>query len=93
METKQLFLNEDVGQGAPIVLLHGWGSEGRFFAPIINALKDRYRLIAPNFPGCGGSEIMDSPWTLADYEDFVLEFLNKLEIKPIIKPFLLFISL
>ncbi len=72
---------EDVGQGASIVLLHGWGSEGKFFAPIMSALKDRYRLIAPNFPGCGGSEIMDSPWSLADYEDFVLEFLNKLEIK------------
>lgn len=72
---------EDVGQGEPILLLHGWGSEGRFFAPIMNALKDRYRLIAPNFPGCGGSEIMDRPWTLEDYEEFVLELLNKLEIK------------
>ncbi len=72
---------EDVGQGEPILLLHGWGSESRFFAPIINALKDRFRLIAPNFPGCGGSEIMDSPWTLADYEDFVLELLEKLNIK------------
>ncbi len=72
---------EDVGQGEAIVLLHGWGSESRFFAPIMNALKDRYRLIAPNFPGCGGSETMDTPWTLEDYEEFVLEFLNKLEIK------------
>ena len=24
---------------------------------------------------------MDSPWTLCDYEDFVLEFLQKLNIK------------
>ena len=72
---------EDVGQGTPILLLHGWGSESKHFGSIINALKDRFRLIAPNFPGCGGSETMDSPWTLCDYEDFVLEFLQKLNIK------------
>ncbi len=72
---------EETGKGEPILLLHGWGSEGRFFAPIMNAFKNRYRLIAPNFPGCGGSETMDTPWTLADYEDFVLEFMDKLEIK------------
>lgn len=72
---------EDVGEGKPILLLHGWGSESKHFACIINALKDRFRLVAPNFPGCGGSETMDTPWTLSDYEDFVLEFLNKLNIK------------
>ena len=71
----------DEGSGVPILLLHGWGSGNIAFRSIINALKDRFRLIAPDFPGCGGSETMAEPWTLTDYEDFVLEFLQKLGIE------------
>jgi len=71
----------DEGSGVPILLLHGWGSGNIAFRSIINALKDRFRLIAPDFPGCGGSETMAEPWTLTDYEDFVLEFLEKLGIE------------
>lgn len=71
----------DEGSGTPILLLHGWGSGNIAFRGIINALRDRFRLIAPDFPGCGGSETMAEPWTLSDYEDFVLEFLEKLGIE------------
>lgn len=71
----------DEGSGTPILLLHGWGSGNVAFRGIINALRDRFRLIAPDFPGCGGSETMAEPWTLSDYEDFVIEFLEKLGIE------------
>lgn len=71
----------DEGSGTPVLLLHGWGSSSDVYRGIINTLKDRCRLIAPDFPGCGKSDIMDSPWTLQNYCDFVLEFLNKLGIE------------
>lgn len=71
----------DEGNGTPILLLHGWGSGSIAFRGIINALKDGFRLIAPDFPGCGGSDTMPEPWTLTDYEDFVLELLDKLGIE------------
>ena len=71
----------DEGVGTPVLLLHGWGSSSDVYRGIINTLKDRCRLIAPDFPGCGKSDIMDRPWTLEDYSDFVLEFLRALNIE------------
>lgn len=66
----------DTGSGIPVLLLHGWGSSNSVYAGIISALGNRCRLVAPNFPGCGGSDIMSSPWTLGDYCDFVLKFIK-----------------
>lgn len=68
------------GSGAPILLLHGWGSSKEVFAGIMNTLADRYRLIAPDFPGCGASDTMKTPWTLEDYSSFVLKFMEALDI-------------
>ncbi len=67
---------EEVGSGDGILLLHGWGSSNQVYKGIMNLMKDKYRLVAPDFPGCGSSEIMKSAWTLDDYVDFVLEFMD-----------------
>lgn len=66
----------DEGEGTPVLLLHGWGSSFDVYKGIINTLKGRCRLVAPDFPGCGGSDTMKSPWTLQDYCDFVLKFMD-----------------
>lgn len=65
------------GEGLPVLLLHGWGSSFDVYKGIMTALADRCRLVAVNFPGCGNSETMKSPWTVDDYCDFVLEFMKK----------------
>ena len=67
----------DEGEGTPILLLHGWGSSFDVYKGIIATLKNRCRLVAVNFPGCGNSETMKEPWTLEDYCDFCLEFIEK----------------
>ena len=66
----------DEGQGTPVLLLHGWGSSNQVYSGFINTLKGRCRLVAPDFPGCGNSETMPEPWTLQDYCDFVLKFMD-----------------
>ncbi len=66
----------DEGEGTPVLLLHGWDSSNEVYRGFINTLKGRCRLVAPDFPGCGGSDTMKSPWTLQDYCDFVLKFMN-----------------
>ncbi len=66
----------DCGSGTPVLLLHGWGSKLDFYEGIIRSLKDNCRLVAVNFPGCGGSETMKEPWDLEDYCRFVLEFMK-----------------
>lgn len=63
------------GEGQPVLLLHGWGSSFDVYRGIINTIKNRCRLFAVNFPGCGGSDTMDTPWSLDDYCHFVLKFM------------------
>lgn len=66
------------GEGdIPVVLLHGWGSSFDVYRGIRAALSDRCKFYAVNFPGCGGSEVMKTPWNIDNYCDFVLEFLKK----------------
>ncbi len=65
----------DEGAGQPVLLLHGWGSENSVFTGIINTLKNRCRLVAPDFPGCGKSGIMSEPWDIERYADFTLKFM------------------
>ncbi len=74
------------GVGTPVLLLHGWGSSYKFYEPIIEALSDRYRVVAVNFPGCANSETMPSPWNLDDYCNFVLKFMH---LKEIVNPILI----
>ena len=66
----------DEGTGTPVLLLHGWASSCEVYKGFINTLKSRCRLVAPDFPGCGGSDIMDKPWNLEDYCNLVLKFID-----------------
>ena len=67
----------ECGEGTPVLLLHGWGSSFDVYNGIMSALSDHCRLVAVNFPGCGNSQMMETPWTLEDYCDFCLEFMEK----------------
>ena len=70
------------GEGdIPVILLHGWGSSFAVYSGIIRALSDRCRFYALNFPGCGNSQIMPSPWTLDDYCGLVKEFAKAFNIE------------
>lgn len=71
----------DEGEGTPVLLLHGWGSSNVAFRGIINTLKSRCRLVAPDFPGCGGSDTMREPWTLDTYADFILKFMAEVGLE------------
>lgn len=73
------------GNGTPVLLLHGWASSFEVYTGIINTLKDRCRVVALNFPGCGNSQAMQTPWTLDDYCNFVLKFMKAVNLEnPII---------
>ncbi len=45
----------DVGSGRAVLLLHGQPGLGRDWAAVSTLLDDRYRLIAPDRPGYGGT--------------------------------------
>jgi haloalkane dehalogenase len=49
----------DAGQGEPVVMVHGNPTSGMFFEPLIRRLRGRYRVVAPDHIGCGGSDKPD----------------------------------
>ena len=69
------------GEGIPVLLLHGWGSSFDVYKGITEALCDRCRLVAVNFPGCGNSDTMKEPWKLEDYCEFVLKFMKAVNLE------------
>lgn len=45
------------GQGEPLILLHGYTQTKHMWRPVIARLSSRYRVIAPDLPGIGDSDI------------------------------------
>jgi pimeloyl-ACP methyl ester carboxylesterase len=51
-----IFYREAGPAGAPVLLLlHGFPSSSRMYAPLMTRLADRWRLVAPDYPGFGHS--------------------------------------
>jgi pimeloyl-ACP methyl ester carboxylesterase len=48
------------GAGEPLVLLHGFPLDGSMWEDQLDALSDRFRVIAPDLRGCGGTEASES---------------------------------
>ncbi len=46
----------EAGEGAPLILLHGWPEFWATWEPVMERLADRFRLIAPDFRGFGESD-------------------------------------
>ncbi len=65
----------DEGVGPLLVLLHGWGANVELFDQIFKLASGKYRVIGPDFPGCGGSDEPQEPMDLDDYVTFVRHFL------------------
>lgn len=67
---------EQKGEGDLIVLLHGWGSNIKLFANLIELLSKKYMVVAMDMPGFGESEEPPSAWCVDDYASFVIDFLK-----------------
>jgi len=50
------FAYQDVGAGPTVILAHGSGASHRAWAPVVAALRDRYRVLTPDLLGYGRSE-------------------------------------
>lgn len=71
----------DEGAGDVVLLLHGWNAPAETYRLIIDLLSSRYRIIAPDAPGCGGSDEPPSAWTVDDFVDFTIAFAKQLGIE------------
>ena len=71
----------EAGCGAPVVLLHGIGSAARSFQAQFEGLAPRWRVLAWNAPGYGGSACFHEDWPTVDgYAEAVETWLAALSI-------------
>jgi len=48
-----------IGSGQPVMLVHGFAEDGTVWRNQIEFLKDKFKLIVPDLPGSGQSELVD----------------------------------
>lgn len=70
----------EAGDGTPVILLHGAGGTARLWRKQFGGLSSRFRLIAPDLPGFGGSEPDKAISGVRDYALFMREFMASLGI-------------
>lgn len=67
---------EEVGQGQPVIVMHGWGQNLEMMYSIVNDLKDNYHVYNIDLPGFGHSDEPPSEYTIDDYANFLEEFVK-----------------
>ncbi|MGP1309422.1 MAG: alpha/beta fold hydrolase [Phycisphaerales bacterium] len=80
-----VFYREAGPKDAPVVLLlHGFPTSSHMFRNLIPHLAERYRVIAPDYPGFGHSDMppmTQFDYTFDNYADLVDSFLDALHIE------------
>jgi len=70
-----------IGEGRPLLILHGWGSRSDNWQKVEEMLvKNGIKVIIPDLPGFGQSDKPLTAWNLDDYCDFVEEFVKVLDL-------------
>lgn len=64
-----------VGKGKPVILLHGFGEDGTIWNRQIEFLKEYFRLIIPDIPGSGQSEMI-SDMSVEGMAEIIKEILD-----------------
>lgn len=68
------------GEGKPLLLLHGWGTDSSLYKPVIMPLSASFRVITVDLPGFGQSEKPKKPFTLTDYTQTIYELVSHLNL-------------
>lgn len=68
-------------KGDAIVLLHGWGQNIQMMQMLGEPFKDKFRIIAVDFPGFGNSEEPKEVMDVSDYTNVIENLLKKLNVK------------
>ena len=66
-----------VGQGSPVLLVHGWGGHIDLLRPLVSRLgRYGYRLYMFDLPGFGESAAPEKPLSIFDYARFCSDYLD-----------------
>ena len=78
LEVSGLRVNQAIaGEGLPVLMLHGWGANIGLVWPLAERLATMgYRVYALDLPGFGESDNPPMVWSVNDYVNFVLTYLD-----------------
>lgn len=68
------------GEGAPVVLLHGWGSRAELWGQVLGGLAAHRHVVAPDLPGFGGTAPPPMAWSVDGYVAWLLALLDRLAL-------------
>ena len=66
----------DVGKGATVVVLHGWGGRIESMGPVVACLERHFRVVAVDLPGFGSAPAPATAWGTADYGQWLSALLR-----------------
>ena len=73
---------ERVGEGPPLVLVHGAAEDSRIWQPQIAGLADEFTVVAWDEPGAGRSSDLPEGFGLAGFADGLAALIQTLELGP-----------
>jgi pimeloyl-ACP methyl ester carboxylesterase len=76
----QVIHYEVMGQGEPVLFLHGWMGSWRYWLPTMEAVAEHFRTYSFDFWGFGDSDKDTESHTIEDYVQQVLGFLDGMGI-------------
>ena len=79
MDIKHFYIEK--GQGEPVILLHGNGENCSYFKNQINVFAEKYKVYALDTRGHGKTPRGDSPFTIRQFADDLLDFMNEHHIE------------
>jgi 3-oxoadipate enol-lactonase len=72
---------DDLGQGLPLLFIHGYPLNRRMWQPQISGLANQFRVLALDLRGHGESQTMPSPYSMSMLANDCDEFLDRLGIQ------------
>ena len=72
---------EVIGEGKPIIMLHGWLTDLESMRPLAANLSKKFKIYLVDVVGFGKSDLPEEPLNSDEFGDFLKEFIEKLEIK------------
>jgi 3-oxoadipate enol-lactonase len=70
-----------VGQGTPLLLIHGYPLDHALWQPQMDGLADAARIVAPDLRGFGPSEAPEGVYTMDGYADDLIALMDTLQIE------------
>jgi pimeloyl-ACP methyl ester carboxylesterase len=71
-----------IGEGPPLVFVHGAAEDGRVWQPQLAALADEFTIVAWDEPGAGRSSDLPADFSLADYASCLAAVIEEVGLGP-----------